>query len=97
MRKRKWNIGGDETEYQSPQKKQRKVVALEETKERTVPDIKRAILEGNKRDEHKDELLKDTQKLLKEPEIKRRKVDEIKVEKETKDLKREKDKYLTLS
>ena len=43
-------------------------------------------------DEHKDEHVKDMQTLLKEPEMKRRKVDEIKVEKETKDLKREKDK-----
>ena len=92
VRKRKWNLGGDETEYQSPQKKQRKVVAKEETKERAGIDIKIAILGGNKRDECKDEHFNDVQKIGKEPEMKRRKVDEVKVVKEMKDTKRERDK-----
>ena len=90
-RKRKWNLG-DETEYQSPQKKQRKVEAKQETKERAVTDIKIAILGGNKRDERKDEHFNDMHKIVKEPEMKRKKVDEVKVVKEIKDMKRERDK-----
>ena len=90
-RKRKWNLR-DETEYHSPQKKQRKVEAKEEIKERAVTDIKIAILGGNKRDERKDEHFNDMHKIVKEPEMKRRKVDEIKVVKEIKEMKRERDK-----